>query len=420
MREINVIRVLYNPHFRNLWLSQLISQIFLNTLVFSQLLRVYDLTKSNIAVSILVLTIGIPNLALGALAGVLVDRWDKKAVMFACQAARVVAIIAFIISSESVLWIYTLMLVVSSITQFWAPAEVSTIPRLIKGPLLLSANGVYTLTFFSTVIIGNVLAGPILAVFGSTQSYLLIAFAFMVATMFIVRLPGARIFSLIKKGLGSSFAPVNRSFIPRLKLEFSQGLRFIQENPKISHAIGFLALSQTMIASLSVMAPGFSDRVLHISIVDVSFLVMLPAALGMLVGALAIGQFFWHFNKDLMVHSGLIASGTALVLLSYLPVISLWLTVPLTLVGFVVLVCLGLCNALVDIPSNTILQEQSTPEVRSRVYGVLTALVGLAAVFPVVVVGTLSDLLGVEKVMLVLGVVVILFGLYNRVTEKNV
>ena len=184
MENIRVLEILRDKNFRNLWTSQLLSQTFLNVLIFSQLLHVYDLTKSNIAVSILVLTIGVPNLILGALAGVFVDRWDKKIVMFFSQFIRVFAVLLFIVSPGSVLWIYALMLVISGVTQFWAPAEVSTIPTIIKGNLLLTANSVFTLTFFSTVILGNILAGPFLALLGTHGTYLVVALAFLAASGF--------------------------------------------------------------------------------------------------------------------------------------------------------------------------------------------------------------------------------------------
>lgn len=419
MENIRVLEILRDKNFRNLWTSQLLSQTFLNVLIFSQLLHVYDLTKSNIAVSILVLTIGVPNLILGALAGVFVDRWDKKIVMFFSQFIRVFAVLLFIVSPGSVLWIYALMLVISGVTQFWAPAEVSTIPTIIKGNLLLTANSVFTLTFFSTVILGNILAGPFLALLGPHGTYLVVALAFLAASGFVIKLPGLSIAAWLKETLGQirngSFKPTGGNHIGfELKKEFIEGLKFIKEHRNISQSIFYLAMSQTLIASLSVIAPGFADRVMHVQSVDVSILVMLPAALGMVIGALVLGQFFVKSNKFTLIRFGIVASGVILMVFSRVDLLASTFSQPATLVGFWILILLGAGNAFLDVPANTLLQEGTNERIRSRVYGVLTAIVGAASVFPIILAGTLSDILGVQVVMFGMGTGILLIALYNR------
>ncbi len=163
IRDIAFIQVLRIKDFRNLWLSQLISQVFINLLFFSLMIRTYELTRSNSAVSVLVFLVALPNILLGALAGVLVDRWGRKPVMFFCHFIRVFVVLAFFISGETIGWIYSLVFLISIITQFFFPAEAATIHQVVKDKrLLLAANGFFTLTFFASVIIGNVLAGPIL------------------------------------------------------------------------------------------------------------------------------------------------------------------------------------------------------------------------------------------------------------------
>ena len=419
MKNLHVINILRNADFRNLWLSQLISQTFLNVLIFSQLLRVYELTRSNIAVAILVLTIGIPNLFFGALAGVLVDRWDKKVVMFFAQFIRVFAIIAFIISSESVAWIYTLMFIISCVTQFWAPAEVSTIPQIIKGPKLLTANSVFTLTFFTTVIIGNILAGPILANLGAHNTYYVISAAFLLATAFVIRLPGPSLKELIYSWTTqlnkSDFERLfNRQLLNEIRQEFRVGIDFIKNNKKIARAIFFLGASQTLIASLSAIAPGFADKIIGIKTTDTSLLVMLPAALGMVLGALVVGQFFIKANRQLLIGTGILVCAFSLLIFSQVSLIAKYILISKVILSFVILLGLGVGNAFLDIPANTILQENTTEKIRSRIYGVLTAFVGAASVLPIILAGVLSDIVGVDRVVFGLGLLVLAFALYNR------
>jgi len=78
---------------------------------------------------------------------------------------------------------------------------------------------------------------------------------------------------------------------------------------------------------------------------------------------------------------------------------------------------LGLANAFVFVPSNTILQEETSDELRGKIYGVLNALVGLFSLLPILLVGSLSDIIGVDKVIIGIGVVLVSLGLSRLVFD---
>ncbi|MBI3070344.1 MAG: hypothetical protein HYY87_03515 [Candidatus Levybacteria bacterium] len=64
---------------------------------------------------------------------------------------------------------------------------------------------------------------------------------------------------------------------------------------------------------------------------------------------------------------------------------------------------LGIANALIFVPSHTILQEETSDEVRGKIYGVLNTMVGLFSLFPIILVGGLADLFGVGTVLTGIG-----------------
>ena len=179
MEDNAFIKVLKITPFRNLWLAQVISQIFINLLFFSLMIRVYELTKSNSAVSLMVLVVTLPNILLGALAGVIVDRGDRKIVMFLSHFLRVFAVLAFLISTETLGWLYFLAFLISVITQFFFPAEAATIPELISNKkLLLTANSLFSFFFFASVVLVYFLAVPLLVFFVFYFTFFLFAVAF--------------------------------------------------------------------------------------------------------------------------------------------------------------------------------------------------------------------------------------------------
>ncbi len=410
-------KVLKIASFRNLWLAQLFSQVFLNLLFFSLMIRVYDLTKSNSAVGFVVLLVTLPNIILGALAGVLVDRGDRKIVMFFCHFVRIFVVLAFLFSTETLGWLYILILLISVITQFFFPAEAAIIHELVSDKkLLLSANSLFTITFFGSVIAGNVLAGPILSLFGVSGTFVIVALAFVLASFFTARLPGQSIRLWISNFLQMGISAKLKVSVATWKgvglfSDFLVGLDHIYKSKDVRNAILALGASQVVVSVLGTMAPGFADKILHLSSIDISVLVMAPAALGMILGAVFLSQFFHKWKYETTLRIGLFALFFGLILYSLVDILSGLIHAPTLLVNIFLLLILGAANALLTVPGNTVIQENTPEEVRSRVYGVVNAIVGLAAIIPIVLSGVLADIIGVRAVMVIISLVMGLFAI---------
>lgn len=407
------ISVLKIADFRNLWLSQVFSQVFLNVLFFTLMIRVFELTKSNTAVSIVVLTTTVPNMILGAIAGVLVDRWDRKIVMFMSHFLRALAVLAFLLSSESIIWLYVLASLISFVSQFFFPAEAAMIGVVVSDKKkLLTATSLFSLTFFSSVILGNILAGPSVLLIGYEWTFVLVAIAFSVAAVFTSRVPGMSVLQFIKeKKYLFSLHRIEKKANSGLSLfhDFLEGLDYIYRNKHIKSAVILMAVAQVIVGTLGAIAPGIATSILHLGASQVSLLVMAPAAVGMVIGAVLLGHFFSKKRKSQLVKVGIFSVSIILMLYSLVGWFADFFNLPIILLSLVILVVLGIFNAFFDIPVNTIIQEGTSEEVRSRVYGVIAMLMGGAGVLPILAVGAVADLFGVKTVVLLLGAV--LFGI---------
>ncbi len=400
------LQVLQNRNFRSLWLGQIFSQIGVNMLLFVLVLRVYETTQSNTAVSLLILMMGIPAIIFGVLAGTLVDQWNKKTVLVAANLVRMVLILGFFISLETSIWIYLLVLAISTTTQFFVPAEAPMIPQIVEGRLLLTANSLFTLTFYTSVITGFVFAGPALKFFGPHYVFLFIAVLLALAAGFVWQLQPEG-----NPPAGEEKKHVGKDELLTVWGEFWKGLKYILREKSLAEPLILLTASQALIASLASLAPGFAHTVLDIEIKDASFLIMGPAAVGMVVGAAAIGNFGRNLEKKNLINWGVLSAGLFLIFLSAIVRYThLWLAV-------VSLFMLGAANSLIDVPSNTLLQENAPANLRGRVYGVLTSLIGGAAILPVGLAGVAADFFGVGKVIFTVGTIIILYGAY-RATRK--
>lgn len=406
-----ISQVLRYSGFRNLWLAQIFSQIAINMMAFVLIIRVYETTKMNTAVAGLALMIGLPSLVFGMLAGVLVDRWKRKKVLIFCNLSRALLVLGFWLSSETLIWVYVLAFCASVITQFFVPAEAPTIPRVVPRHLILPANSLFTLTYYGSMISGYMFSGPALKIFGPENVFLLISGMLLTAVLWVSFLPREGIRE--KKNSG-------------IRPELIKGWTFIKRNEKVRTGIFLLIMSQSLIAVLGALAPGFADTVLAVEVRDISFLMLGPAAVGMAAGALIIGQYGEKWQRKKMMNWGILTAGILILILSISgrmrgmvnPVASFFPVDRLHFAMFLIFL-LGGANALIDVPSTTALQEETTEEIRGRVYGVLTSFVGGAGILPVVMAGVLADLAGVGKVMTFMGILICGYGMIRQIKNRK-
>lgn len=418
-----IISLFHNRNFVYLWSIQTITQIGANMLLFILAVQVYSVSNSNTAVGLLFLVYGVPNVALAALAGALVDRVGAKKMILISNLFRVPILLLFIFLHGNVVAALILAFIFSVVTQFFFPAGGAILPTLVNKGELLAANSFFSFTFYLSLLLGFTGAGFALKIFGDTGIYVFLSFGFLLATFL------------------SSFLPPKLNFWPRLKFLLVHGgyknphfkvtfpinnpigviknthhhLRLVSKDlwhvvlliyrkPVIFSSLLLLGFTQVTLAILLSLSPGFSVRVLNIPLTDASTFIILPAGLGMLIGALFLARFAAKWPKKAMRLYGLYSIGCVLFLLY--PV-SLIIRLP-HLTG-ILLFILGFGNALIDVPSQTILQEETDPEIRGRIFGILSTVVTAGATLPVVVVTVLADLIGVGRVLLFVGAGVLFF-----------
>ncbi len=402
MRIFNspIIRVLTVRPFLYLWSGQVLSQLAINMANFILLLRIAELTHSNTATALFVLSIGIPALLFGSLAGVYVDHWSKKWVLIICNFLRAILILVFFVSSETLWAIYLFSFLTSTVTQFFVPAEAPTIPLLVKGELLLAANGLFTLTFYASVIVGYMLAGPALTVFGASNVFLLISVLFILAGIFVGLLPNEKRQPFQMPAIFSW--QFHKTHVKMIFRDFKEGYLYLIGSRVIITAFILLTASQVLISSIASLAPGFAREVMHVSLSNVSVVIIGPAALGMILGSVLISGIGNGFKREKLVNFGIWSAGFFLILLSF--------SSNFLFFSMLLLFLLGISNALITVIANTTLQEKVNDQVRGRIYGFLTAFGGFFSIFPVLLAGVLSDFFGVATVIFIMGLGILGFS----------
>ena len=170
------LAVFRNASFLRLWLSQAATQIGGNMVLFG-LTVIVSSTQPNTAVSLLILSFLVPAVLFSAVAGVYVDRVDRRLVLIATNILRGFAMIGLVLVGDQFLLILLLNIFVSTVTVFFAPAEAAMIPEVVPRHQLLSANGVFTITLNAAFAIGFALLGPLVINLAGPQAVIVVVAA---------------------------------------------------------------------------------------------------------------------------------------------------------------------------------------------------------------------------------------------------
>jgi CRP-like cAMP-binding protein/sugar phosphate permease len=161
--------ILRNGRFLRLWTAQLVSTIGDALTSLAAGIIVYQETGSALSVGLMLMATAVPALIFGLIAGVVVDRYNRKRIMIAADLMRagLVFTIPFLVPN-SVVWLYVIVMLSSSVTQFFTPANDSILPEIASEEELGAANSIMAIAQFGSTAVGFALAG-LLATFNSIE-----------------------------------------------------------------------------------------------------------------------------------------------------------------------------------------------------------------------------------------------------------
>ena len=168
--------------FRLIWLAQLISTAGSSLTDLAAGIWVYEKTGSALAVGLTLMATAVPSLIVGLLAGVYVDRHDRKRIMtVTCLIqAVIVGFLAVTVQLDLIIGLYALILLNAGIKQFFDPAYDSLIPEMATDEELNAANAFLSIASFGSTAIGFAGAGLLASTVGLSWAFILDAISFLV------------------------------------------------------------------------------------------------------------------------------------------------------------------------------------------------------------------------------------------------
>ena len=388
--------------FSKLWLSQISSQVAANMLTFALILHIYDLTKSLTTISLVMIASAIPSVILGPFSGVVTDKFRYKNVLIYTLILRFFVVLLLIPAAHNTLAILEIIFVMSAIGQFFAPAELSTIPLIIPKERLVGANSIYMTTMYGALIVGYGLAGPLQVILGSKVLFLLFAFLFALAAISVFSMS-----NFDKKIVSQIDILKVATGIKNVWAATKIGINYITKTKGVVLPMIKLAAGWAMLGAFIVVMPGFAEDSLGVSAKLAGPLLIVPAGFGMLISAYYLNK-YKNINKSATINSSFVISGISLLVLSIYSYIGF--STVLILVAISLMIIMGFSAANVYISSQTILHINTESDMRGRVFGVSSMLINLALSLPALFVGGIADLTSPVFTMILVSVVVIIYG----------
>lgn len=427
--------VLRNRNFLALWMAQVFSNTALNGSFFLQLILIEEITKSSAQLAAVILAFSLPAVLLSAMAGLVVDRVSKKYILVVSNALRIItgAVLAILagflltnrVSDTSFLvLVYVLVFLTSAIGQFFGPAEGSTIPLLVRKNNLLPANSLFTLTFTASQILGLVILAPLgVKTIGIVGSLWVAAAMYAAATLLVALLPTdlpARSTDVVAESVSAMHAAWQ---------EIREGWHYAMSRRLLRVALFQLALVSALTMMMAMLAPGYAVRVLGLAAEDATY-VFWPAGVGMLVASILVGRFGQNVRRQVLASAGMFGMGLALAGLAWAgggsgpfdkPLFYQYPELVITTAASIMFFSLvaGMAMALINIPAQTLVQEESSDAVRGRVFAVQFTLSNAIGIPPMLFVGTLADIYGIPRVTFVAAIVIILIAVFNYFTTGS-
>jgi MFS family permease len=362
---------------------------------------VYAITGSTLASAATLLASFVPQVLAGSLAGVFVDRWDRRRTMVACNLLLAVGLAPLLLlDTAERIWVVYVVLVWESVVEvFFAPAEQALLPRLVEDEELVTANALNSQNQQLSRLVGSALGGIAAAVGGIAAVAALDVLTFLVAAGLVLRI---RTTGGVARR--SDTAEVIRGRFAELHAEWSEGLRAAWNSPVVRVLLVFLLITSIGEGIMGTLFAPYVRDVLHSGAQTLGVITSVQAVGGIIGGfvAASVGE---RWSATRMLGAGAMVFGAIdlAIFLYPLLLVSPWPAI----VGMVLV---GLPGALVMAGLMTLLQRHTVDAQRGRVFGLVFMVRSVAMVVGTTCAGFLGEAVGIVPVLAFQGVGYVVAG----------
>jgi MFS family permease len=355
----------------------------------------------------------LPVFLIGPIAGVYVDRWDKRRTMYICdflRASLVLTIPLFLFYARSIIPIYFIIFIIFSIGRFFVPAKLSIIPDMVNKKDLLMANSLVNTTGMIAAILGFGIGGLLVEWLGAKSGFYLDSISFLIS--------GALIFFITKetralvdlKKVSKEIVEVIRKSVVQ---EIKDGIFYFFKKKDIRFTAIIIFMLWSGLGAVYAVSIAFVQKALHSATKDLGLLIMF-LGIGLFLGSLAYGRFGSRISHYKIIFASLILSGIILVVFAMSIERYSNFTTTATL-SFI----LGLLISPIMIASNTIIHNVSDDNMRGKIFSALEIIMHLGFLLFMFASSILAERFSHRLVLVTVGCLFSFLGLFNLIINRK-
>jgi MFS family permease len=380
-----MIAVLRQRNFSLLWFAGLISITGDWTLSVALPFYIYQTTGSALATGLMFMVRTLPGVVFGSIAGVFVDRWDRKWTMVAVNLfATFLVLLMLVVKSGTWLWVvYLVAFIESSVMQFFSPAEKALLPCLVVEKHLVSANALNALNGNLGMFIGSAIGGILMGLTGIASVIVFDCVSYLIAGMMIALITWSPVL-IEKEGETTNLLLVWSD----LRKEWFDGLKLVKQSRLITvifTAAAIAMLGEGIIQALLVL---FVNQ-LQGGAIEYGMLLTLRG-LGGLLGGLIFGLIGKSIKPQRIFPWTLAGIGLLLLVMFNHPVL---------MIALITLCLTGLLAVGASVTSTTMLQESIHNTYLGRIFGLMGMITSLMILAGQGAAGGLTDRLGLAAML---------------------
>lgn len=380
-------RVLWNRPFFLLWLGQLVSNsgdyIFDVAIVW----LVLKATGSPFYVGLVLAASLLPGVLVGPIAGVYVDRLNRRSLMLAAnafQAAISLGIaLLYVAGLLPMVALLGLVFALNAGAQFIRPTVTAVIPVLVERTDLPAANGLLSMSSSLNQFVGYGLGGVAVLLFGPSLAIYYDAATFVFAFVMVSLIAPVR---LATPGRG---ATLGESFLT----SFKEGVRYIASSRVLLEILVLALVVNFFGAGIGALFGPYTSFAIH-GDSSTYGLVLAASALGLLVGSLTVAKVNMRRHVGKVLFVGIVAIGIVTMVMGAFAF--LWVAVAMSAL-------LGFFEGLVNLPLQVLIQTRVPGNLLGRVATSLGAMVTAATPVSSAISGGVATYLSVPEVFVIYG-----------------
>ena len=427
------LTLLKKRNFLLLWLAQLISMTIQNSSNYAVLVLISEKTHSTTLIGLAIVCFSIPAVLIGAPAGVLVDHRNKRRVLFYSNCLRALATFGFVVSlllnSGQLIPVYLLTFLISCIGQFFGPAEGASIPMLVSEQELMPALSLFNITFMLSQALGFLLFAPIILTVLNNFTILGIQFTpvitlyaaigilYLICAGLIALMPSRAFkkpFSAPRENIGSqSLGALNN-----LWSEMREGWLFIRRKPTLFLRVIQLSFAGILLLVIGELATPVVTNLFRLPASSMA-LVFAPAGVGLVLGSIFMPRIAQRLGKPSTIFIGSISLTITITLLSLLATILQGHQAIQLIIAPFLMFAAGAEIDFINIPAQTAIQEQTPGRIKGRVLALQLMLFNTFSIPVIFGIGGVADKFGIDKVLYLLALGILGFGLWGRYYEHK-